>query len=64
MPKCRSRLLIKLRYIRDCIVNPRSFSVAGYPPVMPNYSGQMSEGDLLKVVAYIKSLGTQEATDP
>jgi len=51
-------------YIRDCILKPRSFSVAGYPPVMPNYSGQMSESDLLKIVAYIKSLGNQEATDP
>ncbi len=44
-------------YIRDCIVNPRSFTVAGYPPVMPDYSGQLGEDDLLKLVAYIKSLG-------
>ncbi len=43
-------------YIRDCIVNPRSFTVAGYPPVMPDYSGQLGEDDLLKLVAYIKSL--------
>jgi cytochrome c oxidase subunit 2 len=48
-------------YIRDCILNPRSFTVAGYPPVMPNFSGQLDEGDLLKVVAYIKSLGKQES---
>jgi cytochrome c oxidase subunit II len=44
-------------YIRECIVNPRSFTVAGYPPVMPDYSGQLGEDDLLKLVAYIKSLG-------
>ncbi len=46
-------------YIRDCIVNPRSFTVAGYPPVMPNYSGQLGEDDLLKLIAYIKSIGSK-----
>jgi cytochrome c oxidase subunit II len=45
-------------YIRDCIVNPRSFTVAGYPPVMPDYAGQLGEDDLLKLVAYIKALGS------
>jgi cytochrome c oxidase subunit II len=43
-------------YIHDCILNPRSFTVAGYPPVMPDYSGQIEEGDVLKLVAYIKAL--------
>jgi len=46
-------------YLRDCIVNPRSFTVAGYPPVMPNYSGQLGEDDLLKLIAYIKSIGSK-----
>ncbi len=46
-------------YIRDCILNPRSFTVAGYPPVMPDFSGQLGEDELLQVVAYIKSLGNQ-----
>ena len=44
-------------YIRDCILNPRSFTVAGYPPVMPDFAGQLGEGDVLKLTAYIKSLG-------
>jgi cytochrome c oxidase subunit 2 len=48
-------------YIRDCILNPRSFVVAGYPPVMPDFSGQLSEDDLVKLVAYIRSLGKQES---
>jgi cytochrome c oxidase subunit 2 len=48
-------------YIRDCMLNPRSFTVAGYPPVMPDFSGQLSEADVMKLIAYIKSLGgTQE----
>ncbi len=46
-------------YIRDCILNPRSFTVAGYPPVMPDFSGQLGEDELLKIIAYIKSLGNQ-----
>ena len=44
------------RYIRDCILEPRSFTVAGYPPIMPSFSGQIGEGDLVKLVAYIQSL--------
>jgi cytochrome c oxidase subunit II len=47
-------------YIRDCILNPRSFTVAGYPPVMPDFSGQLGEDEVLKLIAYIKSLGRQE----
>jgi len=48
-------------YIRDCILNPRSFTVAGYPPLMPDFAGQLGEDDLVKLVAYIKSLGKQES---
>ncbi|HEY7242822.1 MAG TPA: c-type cytochrome [Xanthobacteraceae bacterium] len=47
-------------YIRDCILNPRSFTVAGYPAVMPDFSGQLGEGELLKLIAYIKSLGGRQ----
>ncbi len=46
-------------YIRDCIVHPRSFTVAGYPPIMPDYAGQLGEDDLLKLIAYVKSLGRE-----
>ena len=44
------------RYLRDCILLPRTFTVAGYPPVMPDFSGQLGEDDLVKLIAYIKSL--------
>ena len=47
-------------YLHDCILNPRSFTVAGYPPIMPDFSGQLSEEDLLKLIAYIKSLGGRQ----
>jgi cytochrome c oxidase subunit 2 len=44
-------------YLRDCILNPRSFTVAGYPAVMPDFSGQLDESEMMKLIAYIKSLG-------
>ena len=44
------------RYIRDCILLPASERVAGYPPVMPSFSGQIPEENLMKLIAYIKSL--------
>lgn len=47
------------RYIRDSILLPKQEIVAGYEPVMPSYAGQIGEDDLLKLIAYIKSLGTQ-----
>jgi cytochrome c oxidase subunit II len=44
------------RYIRDCLLVPQRQRVAGYPPVMPSFAGQMSEEDLIRILAYIKSL--------
>jgi len=44
------------RYIRDCILTPSRQRVASYPPAMPSFSGEISEEDLLKLLAYIKSL--------
>ncbi len=49
------------RSIRDSILTPKSDVVAGYEPVMPSYQGRISEPDLLKILAYIKSLGARGA---
>jgi cytochrome c oxidase subunit 2 len=46
------------RYIRDSILQPKSQIAAGYPPIMPSFAGQIGEEDLMKLIAYIKSLGT------
>jgi cytochrome c oxidase subunit 2 len=48
------------RYIRDCILLPDTQRVAGYPPVMPSFSGLIGEEDLLDIVAYIKSLAPEK----
>jgi cytochrome c oxidase subunit II len=48
------------RYLRDCILLPAQQVVAGYPPLMPSFSGQLSEEEVLALVAYIKSIATPQ----
>jgi cytochrome c oxidase subunit 2 len=50
-----------LTYIRDSILRPKAQVVAGYEPLMPSYQDQVSEPDLLKIIAYIKSIGAEGA---
>ena len=47
------------QYIRDSILLPKSQIVAGYQPLMPSYTGRISEDQLLQLIAYLKSLGTE-----
>jgi len=47
-------------YARESILNPAAKVAAGYEPLMPTFQGQISEENLLRIIAYIKSLGTQE----
>ena len=42
-------------YIRDSILLPKRDVVAGYAPVMPSFAGQVSEEEILELIAYIKS---------
>ncbi|HET9580927.1 MAG TPA: cytochrome c oxidase subunit II, partial [Usitatibacter sp.] len=44
-------------YIRDSILLPKRDVVAGFEPVMPSFQGQASEGDILDIIAYLKSTG-------
>ena len=46
-------------YIRDSILLPQSQVVAGYQPVMPSFKGQVSEEQILQLIAYIKSQGSK-----
>jgi cytochrome c oxidase subunit 2 len=43
-------------YVRESIVNPAAKVVAGYQPVMPTFQGQVTEEQLIALVAYIQSL--------
>lgn len=56
-------------YIRESIVDPYKHIVAGYDNTMPIYEsgtkpGDLSEEDILALVAYIKTLGGSSATKP
>jgi cytochrome c oxidase subunit 2 len=44
------------RYIRDSIMYPKQQIVASFEPVMPSFGNVISEDDLLRLVAYIRSL--------
>ena len=43
-------------YIRESITNPQAKIVAGFQPIMPTFQGQVSEDQLVQLVAFIKSL--------
>jgi len=43
-------------YIRESILNPQAKLVEGFGPIMPTFQGQVSEDQLLQLLAFIKSL--------
>jgi cytochrome c oxidase subunit 2 len=51
-------------YIRESILNPVAKIVAGYQPLMPIFQGQLSEEQLLQLIAYIRTLGAPEQSAP
>ncbi len=50
-------------YIRDQILFNKHIP-AGYPKKMPHFAGKISEEDLLKLIAYIKSLAQASGSSP
>jgi len=58
-----STVIADERYIRESILMPNARIVAGYEPEMPSFAGQISEDDLIRLIAYIKSLA-DEARSP
>jgi cytochrome c oxidase subunit II len=47
-------------YVRESILNPMAKIVAGYVPQMPPFQGQLSEEQLLELIAYIRTLGAKD----
>lgn len=47
-------------YLRESIVEPSAKIVDGYTPIMPTFKGQLSEEEILQLIAFIKSLGPEE----
>jgi cytochrome c oxidase subunit 2 len=43
-------------YIRESILHPGAKIVAGYASIMPTFKGQVSEEEIIKLIAFIQSL--------
>jgi len=48
-------------YIRESILYPKAKVVAGFEPIMPTFRGQVTEEEMLELIAYIKSLSPTQA---
>jgi cytochrome c oxidase subunit 2 len=42
-------------YLRESILNPRAKVVKGYRPTMPTYQGQLSEAQMLQLIAFMET---------
>ncbi len=50
-------------YIRDKILDPNDHKIAGYKQVMPAFKGKLGEDDLIRLVAYVKSVGPAQGRE-
>ena len=53
-------------YLRESIMEPGKRIVKGYTPLMPSFQNQLTDEDVMNLVAYIKSLGgtsSEESSD-
>ena len=50
-------------YLRESVLDPGAKIVAGYDNIMPTFQGVVSEDQLLQLLAYVKSIGSQPAQD-
>lgn len=57
-----SSTIVNDEYLRNSILNPGSQVVEGFQPIMPSFKGQVTEEQLISLVAYIKSLSGAATT--
>ncbi len=51
-------------YVRESILNPGVKIVSGFKNIMPTFQGQLSEEEVIGLVAYVKALGNGSANLP
>jgi cytochrome c oxidase subunit 2 len=51
-------------YLRESILNPSAKIVAGFQPLMPTFAGQLTEEQVMQLIAYIKSLNLETGAKP
>jgi cytochrome c oxidase subunit 2 len=59
----RERVVADEAYLRESIMDSGAKVVAGYQPIMPSFRGQLSEEQLIQLIAYIKSLRGAQGGD-
>jgi cytochrome c oxidase subunit 2 len=52
------------QYLHDSILLSQKQITAGYQPLMPIYQGQLSEEEVMELIAYLKSLGDASPAAP
>jgi cytochrome c oxidase subunit 2 len=52
------------KYIRESILLPAKQVVEGWEPIMPTFQGQVTEEEVLQLIAYIRSLGRGDLPVP
>jgi len=57
------RVEVDEAYVRESITNPKAKVVAGYEPIMPTFQGQVSEEQLVQLIAYIRSLSNAKGSE-
>ena len=50
------------KYVRESILNPQAQLVVGFGPIMPTFQGQVSEDQVMQLIAFIKSLHAASPT--
>ncbi len=57
-----SNVVVDDNYIRESILHPQAKIAAGFQPLMPTFQGQVSEEDLIRLLAYVKSIPAPQTT--
>jgi cytochrome c oxidase subunit 2 len=57
----KGHIVVDENYVRESILDPQAKVVVGFPPTMPTFRGQISDGEIDEIIALIKSLGDEGA---
>lgn len=58
------RRIVDQAYVRECILGSKGGRVEGFTGIMPNFSGQLSEDQLIALVSFIRSIGPESQFVP
>jgi cytochrome c oxidase subunit 2 len=51
-----TRVVADEGYLHESILDPRAKIAAGYQPIMPSYQGKITPDEMVRLIAYLKSL--------